>query len=378
MWYRSWGQVNASYRQGSHPSLGPSATPGSSPRLFPVSVCMDKLSVAAPVRTRRESRKRNGRRTVRYVRSCASGFNMENDSLVSKVDSLVGRDSELVEQMPRYLGCFGVLVRPPNQAVSAMSCCWCSLRKDRSGGVCFITGEAYNPATVTCAAASSILYNSQRKRVALWSGVDLGVTLRLSGYTGGFPRPGPMDPPPAAYVAITPVETGKDSVPGVEGSRCEREPRLASCSVRAKLVARGRAPRPAHGLARGVLRRAGCAPAHAVLTSTHRTARCGPACLVVWEGKDRDRRSSPIPIVSKVLRRPPDLRLGGCACPTRRSAGRPGQMLLDDLTPIGNPAGFGWKTMRLVSSQGACLPLREDLICPCHVSNGERTVCTVP
>ena len=47
----------------------------------------------------------------------------------------------------------------------------------------------------------------------------------------------------------------------------------------------------------GVLRRAGCAPAHAVLTSTHRTARCGPACLVVWEGKDRDRRSSPIPIV---------------------------------------------------------------------------------
>ena len=106
-----------------------------------------------------------------------------------------------------------------------------------------------------------------------------------------------MDPPPAAYVAITPVETGKDSVPGVEGSRCEREPRLASCSVRAKLVARGRAPRPAHGLARGVLRRAGCAPAHAVLTSTHRTARCGPACLVVWEGKDRDRRSSPIPIV---------------------------------------------------------------------------------
>ena len=144
------------------------------------------------------------------------------------------------------------------------------------------------------------------------------------------------------------------------------------------VVARGRAPRPAHGLARGVLRRAGCAPAHAVLTSTHRTARCGPACLVVWEGKDRDRRSSPIPIVSKVLRRPPDLRLGGCACPTRRSAGRPGQMLLDDLTPIGNPAGFGWKTMRLVSSQGACLPLREDLICPCHVSNGERTVCTVP
>ena len=90
---------------------------------------------------------------------------------------------------------------------------------------------------------------------------------------------------------VEPVETGKDSVPGVEGSRCEREPRLASCSVRAKLVARGRAPRPAHGLARGVLRRAGCAPAHAVLTSTHRTARCGPACLVVWEGKDRDRRS---------------------------------------------------------------------------------------
>ena len=127
--------------------------------------------------------------------------------------------------------------------------------------------------------------------------------LRLSGYTGGFPRPGPMDPPPAAYVAITPVETGKDSVPGVEGSRCEREPRLASCSVRAKLVARGRAPRPAHGLARGVLRRAGCAPAHAVLTSTHRTARCGPACLVVWEGKDRDRRSSPIPILSARGRR---------------------------------------------------------------------------
>ena len=132
------------------------------------------------------------------------------------------------------------------------------------------------------------------RATALRAGVE-GI-LRLSGYTGGFPRPGPMDPPPAAYVAITPVETGKDSVPGVEGSRCEREPRLASCSVRAKLVARGRAPRPAHGLARGVLRRAGCAPAHAVLTSTHRTARCGPACLVVWEGKDRDRRSSPIPI----------------------------------------------------------------------------------
>ena len=94
---------------------------------------------------------------------------------------------------------------------------------------------------------------------------------------------------------------GKDSVPGVEGSRCEREPRLASCSVRAKLVARGRAPRPAHGLARGVLRRAGCAPAHAVLTSTHRTARCGTACLVVWEGKDRDRRSSPIPIARHAL-----------------------------------------------------------------------------
>ena len=125
--------------------------------------------------------------------------------------------------------------------------------------------------------------------------------LRLSGHTGGFPRPGPMDPPPAAYIAITPVETRKDSVPGVEGSRCEREPRLASCSVRAKLVARGCAPRPAHGLAGGVLRRAGCAPAHAVLTSTHRTARCGPACLVVWEGKDRDRRSSPIPIARHAL-----------------------------------------------------------------------------
>ena len=118
----------------------------------------------------------------------------------------------------------------------------------------------------------------------------------LADTPGVFRDLDPMDPPPAAYVAITPVETGKDSVPGVEGSRCEREPRLASCSVRAKLVARGRAPRPAHGLARGVLRRAGCAPAHAVLTSTHRTARCGPACLVVWEGKDRDRRSSPIPI----------------------------------------------------------------------------------
>ena len=140
------------------------------------------------------------------------------------------------------------------------------------------------------------------RATALRAGVE-GI-LRLSGYTGGFPRPGPMDPPPAAYVAITPVETGKDSVPGVEGSRCEREPRLASCSVRAKLVARGRAPRPAHGLARGVLRRAGCAPAHAVLTSTHRTARCGPACLVVWEGKDRDRRSSPIPIRRRGNRSP--------------------------------------------------------------------------
>ena len=96
------------------------------------------------------------------------------------------------------------------------------------------------------------------------------------------------------------LSTRGNLVPGVEGSRCEREPRLASCSVRAKLVARGRAPRPAHGLARGVLRRAGCAPAHAVLTSTHRTARCGPACLVVWEGKDRDRRSSPIPIAYSV------------------------------------------------------------------------------
>ena len=133
------------------------------------------------------------------------------------------------------------------------------------------------------------------------SGLDQGI-LRLSGHTGGFPRPGPMDPPPAAYIAITPVETRKDSVPGVEGSRCEREPRLASCSVRAKLVARGCAPRPAHGLAGGVLRRAGCAPAHAVLTSTHRTARCGPACLVVWEGKDRERRSSPIPIVRSIPR----------------------------------------------------------------------------
>ena len=111
------------------------------------------------------------------------------------------------------------------------------------------------------------------RATALRAGVE-GI-LRLSGYTGVFPRPGPMDPPPAAYVAITPVETGKDSVPGVEGSRCEREPRLASCSVRAKLVARGRAPRPAHGLARGVLRRAGCAPAHAVtdLNSPNRQVR---------------------------------------------------------------------------------------------------------
>ena len=57
------------------------------------------------------------------------------------------------------------------------------------------------------------------RATALRAGVE-GI-LRLSGYTGGFPRPGPMDPPPAAYVAITPVETGKDSVPGVEGSRCE-------------------------------------------------------------------------------------------------------------------------------------------------------------
>ena len=102
----------------------------------------------------------------------------------------------------------------------------------------------------------------------------------------------------STYVAITPVETGKDSV----RSRCEREPRLAAARF-AQLVARGRAPRPAHGLARGVLRRAGCAPAHAVLTSTHRTARCGPACLVVWEGKDRDRRSSPIPIGASVSNR---------------------------------------------------------------------------
>ena len=54
--------------------------------------------------------------------------------------------------------------------------------------------------------------------------------------TPGVFRDLDQDPPPAAYVAITPVETGKDSVPGVEGSRCEREPRLASCSVRAKLV----------------------------------------------------------------------------------------------------------------------------------------------
>ncbi len=52
---------------------------------------------------------------------------------------------------------------------------------------------------------------------ALRAGVE-GI-LRPSEYTGGFPRPGPMDPPPAAYIATTPVETGKDSIPGVEGSR---------------------------------------------------------------------------------------------------------------------------------------------------------------
>ena len=32
---------------------------------------------------------------------------------------------------------------------------------------------------------------------------------------------------------------------------------------------------------------------------------CGPACLVVWEGKDRDRRSSPIPIAYSVPSSPP-------------------------------------------------------------------------
>ena len=31
-------------------------------------------------------------------------------------------------------------------------------------------------------------------------------------------------------------------------------------------------------------------------TSTFGTAGCGPACPVVWEGKGRDRRLSPIPI----------------------------------------------------------------------------------
>ena len=140
------------------------------------------------------------------------------------------------------------------------------------------------------------------RATALRAGVE-GI-LRLSGYTGGFPRPGPMDPPPAAYVAITPVETGKDSVPGVEGSRCEREPRLASCSVRAKLVARGRAPRPCTRPCQGRTSTGWVCPGSRRTDLTHRTARCGPACLVVWEGKDRDRRSSPIPISTCSCSRP--------------------------------------------------------------------------
>ena len=104
---------------------------------------------------------------------------------------------------------------------------------------------------------------------ALRAGVE-GI-LRLSGYTGGFPRPGPMDPPPAAYVAIT-HGNGEGQLPGVEGSRCEHLAWRAA-------VRRSWLPctRPCQGR-----------------TSPHAVGTANPHAW--W---CRDRRSSPIPIDSR-------------------------------------------------------------------------------
>ena len=138
------------------------------------------------------------------------------------------------------------------------------------------------------------------RATALRAGVE-GI-LRLSGYTGGFRDLDQWIHRRLRTLQLRQWKRGRTAyrelrARGVSENLAWRAARFARSWWH---VAAHHAP--AHGLARGVLRRAGCAPAHAVLTSTHRTARCGPACLVVWEGKDRDRRSSPIPIARSCAR----------------------------------------------------------------------------